>query len=62
MNRDQKSPISTVGDSAWWKRDSFNRDDVNAATQQQCQSSCSSGNGGCAPSKSSLPSRRRVIR
>ncbi len=62
MNSDRKSPISTVGDSAWWKRYSLNPDYVNAATQQQCQSSCSSGNGGCSPSRSSLPSRRRVIR
>lgn len=60
MNRDDKSSISTVGDCGWWKRDSLNQDYVNAATQEQCQSSCSSGNGGCT-GKIDLRKIRRVI-
>lgn len=60
MKFDDKSSVSTVGNCAWWQRDLMNQDYVNAATQDQCQSSCQSGNGGCSPSKVSLPDRRRI--
>lgn len=45
MKFDDKSLVSTVGNCAWWQRDLMNQDYVNAATQEQCQSSCSSGLG-----------------
>ncbi len=62
MNRDEQAPISTIGDCSWWQRDLLDRDYVSGATQEQCQSSCSSGNGGCSPSKVSLPQRRRIAK
>jgi len=47
------SSVSTVGSTPW-----LSELDGLPATQEQCQSSCSSGNGGCSPSKvAALPLR-----
>jgi hypothetical protein len=48
MDRTMLQSLATVGSRPWWE--SLGGDGLGtAATQQQCQSSCSSGNGGCAP-------------
>lgn len=50
--------VSMEGSTPWWVDDT--RAMISTATQEQCQSSCSSGNGGCAPSKVALPPRQIV--
>lgn len=52
--RDAMAPVTVVGNATL--------DGAGApATQEQCQSSCSCGNGGCQPSKTQeMPLRRNV--
>lgn len=46
--RSEVQPVSTVGSQQWLEKDAVEGVLI-AATQEQCQSSCSSGNGGCSP-------------